>query len=330
MISIASMRQIICSAYGPPETLAVEEAATPSPAPGQVLVRHRAWGLNYVDLLMVAGGYQLKPDTPFIPGIEAAGDVIALGDGISDIAIGDRVMTSARYGLFAEVAAVDQAGVQKLPEAFDYAEGAVFKSAYMTAWNALNHGAHLRPGEVLLIHGAAGGVGLAAVHIGRLMGAIVIATAGSDEKLAVVKAEGADHVINYTDGFKDQVKALTGGRGADVIYDPVGGAVAEDSFKAMNYGCRILYIGFTGGPPVQIRSNLLLIKGASAIGFRAGEIGRRIPGLNERSMRDLTALVEAGRLRPHISHRTKWPDIAAAMTPIQNRTVIGKSVMEVS
>ncbi len=324
------MRQITCPAYGPPETLEVEEVATPVPGPCQVLVRHRAWGINYVDMLMVAGGYQLKPETPFTPGGEAAGDVIALGEGVWDITIGDRVMTSARFGLFAEVAAVDRAALYPLPATFDYAEGAVFKSAYMTAWNALNHGAHLRAGEVLLVHGAAGGVGLAAVHIGRLMGAIVIATAGSDEKLAVVKAEGADHAINYTDGFKDQVKALTGGRGADVIYDPVGGEVAEESFKAMNYGCRILYIGFTGGPPVQIRSNLLLIKGASAIGFRAGEIGRRNPGLNERTMRDLMRLAEAGRLRPHISHRTTWPDIAAAMKPIQDRTVVGKSVMELS
>lgn len=323
------MRQITCPAYGPPETLEVEEVPTPSPTPGQVLVRHRAWGINYVDMLMCAGGYQLKPDLPFTPGGEAAGDVIALGEGVEGITVGDRVMISGRYGLFAEVAAVDRAGIQPLPTAFDYAQGAAFKSVYMTAWNALNHGAHLRPGEVLLVHGAAGGVGLAAVHIGRMMGAIVIGTAGSDAKLDVVKAEGADHVINYTDGFKYQVKALTGGRGADVIYDPVGGAVAEESFKAMNYGCRILYIGFTGGPPVQIRSNLLLIKGASAIGFRAGEIGRRIPGLNERTMHDLIALAEAGRLRPHISHRTAWPDVAAAMAPIQNRTVIGKSVMEI-
>lgn len=324
------MRQIICPDYGPPDILKVTEAPTPSPATGQVLVRHRAWGINYVDLLMIAGGYQLKPDAPFTPGIEAAGDVIALGDDVGNLAIGDRVMTSARYGLYSEVAAVDRASVLRLPEAFDYAEGAVFRSAYMTAWNALNHGAHLRPGEVLLVHGAAGGVGLAAVQIGRLMGAIVIATAGSDDKLNVVKAEGADHVINYAQGFKDQVKALTAGRGADVIYDPVGGAVAEESFKAMNYGCRILYIGFTGGPPAQIRSNLLLIKGASAIGFRAGEIGRRIPGLNEKSMADLTALVEAGRLRPHISHHTPWPDAAEAFRPMQDRRVIGKSVMEAS
>lgn len=322
------MQRITCPAYGPPETLLVEDAAAPEPAPGQVLVRHRAWGLNYVDLLMVAGGYQLKPDTPFTPGIEAAGDIIALGDGVDDLAVGDRVMTNARFGLFTEIAAVDRTGVQPQPEAFDYAEGAVFKSAYMTAWNALNHGADLRPGEVLLVHGAAGGVGLAAVQIGRLMGAIVIATAGSDDKLATVKQMGADHVVNYSDGFRDQVKALTGGRGADVIYDPVGGAVAEESLRAMNYGCRILYIGFTGGPPVQVRSNLLLIKGASAIGFRAGEIGRRRPGLNEQSMRDLTRLVEAGRLRPHISHRAPWPDVAAAFKPIQDRTVIGKSVME--
>lgn len=324
------MRHIICHDYGPPDSLKVGASPDPSPAPGQVLVRHRAWGINYVDLLMVAGGYQLKPDAPFTPGIEAAGEVIGLGESVTDFSLGDRVMTSARYGLFAEIAAVDGSAVLPLPKAFDYAEGAVFRSAYMTAWNALNHGARLRPGEVLLVHGAAGGVGLAAVQIGRLMGAIVIATAGSDEKLAVVKREGADHVINYTHGFKDQVKALTGGRGADVIYDPVGGKVAEESFRAMNYGCRILYIGFTGGPPVHIRSNLLLIKGASAIGFRAGEIGRRIPGLNERTMADLTALVEAGRLRPHISHRAAWPDAAAAFRPLQDRTVIGKAVMEES
>ncbi len=324
------MRAIVCPDYGPPEILRVEEKPEPEPGFGQVLVRHKAWGLNYVDVLMCAGGYQLKPDVPFVPGLEAAGDVVALGEGVDSLSIGDRVMTSGRPGAFAEVCALDRNQVHKLPSTFDYAEGAAFRSAYMTAWNALTHGGRLEAGEVLLVHGAAGGVGLAAVHVGRLLGAIVIATAGSDEKLAVVKREGADHVINYSDGgFRDQVKALTGGRGADVIYDPVGGAVAEESLRCMNYGCRVVYIGFTGGEPVQIRSNLLLIKGASAVGFRAGEIGRRIPGLNEKTIATLTALAEAGRLRPHISHRIKWPQVQAAMRPIQERTVVGKAVMEI-
>ena len=253
---------------------------------------------------------------------------MALGPGVTGIAVGDRVITSARPGAFAELVTVPTASIHPIPAPFDYAQAAAFRSAYGTAWNALVHGARLEAGEVLLVHGAAGGVGLAAVHVGRLLGAIVIATAASDEKLRTVAAEGADHVINYAGGFRDQVKDLTGGHGADVIFDPVGGAVAEESLRAMNYGCRILYIGFTGGPPVHVRSNLLLIKGASAIGFRAGEIGRRKPGLNEQTMARLTALAEAGRLRPHISHRVKWPDIHAAMQPIQERTVIGKVVME--
>ena len=320
------MRAIVCPTYGPPEGLIVQDRPDPSPAPGEVLVRHRAWGLNYVDVLMCAGGYQLKPDLPFVLGLEGAGDVIALGDDVSGLKIGDRVMTSGRPGTFAETVAIPAKSATPIPAPFDYAEGAVFRSAYMTAWNALVHGARIEAGEVLLVHGAAGGVGLAAVHVGRLLGAIVIATASTREKRDAVEREGADHVLEPVD-FREPVKELTAGRGADVIYDPVGGAVAEESLRAMNYGCRILYIGFTGGPPVQVRSNLLLIKGASAIGFRAGEIGRRKPGLNEQTIARLIALAEAGRLRPHISHRVKWPDVQAAMRPIQDRTVIGKVVM---
>lgn len=322
------MRAIICNQFGPPEALTVEDRADPDPGPGEVLVRHRAWGLNYVDALMCSGGYQLRPDLPFVPGLEAAGDIVAIGPGVTDRRVGDRVMTAARPGTFCELLAVPATSVHPLPAPFDYAQGAAFRSAYVTAWNALVHGARLEPGEVLLVHGAAGGVGLAAVHVGHLLGAIVIATAGSDAKLEVVAREGADHMVNYAGGFRDRVKALTGGRGADVIFDPVGGAVAEESLRAMNYGCRILYIGFAGGAPVQIRSNLLLIKGASAIGFRAGEIGRRRPGLTEQTMARLTALAEAGRLRPHISHRVAWPDVQTAMRLIQGRRVIGKVVMQ--
>ena len=241
------MRAIVCSEFGSPDLLGIAEHPEPAPKPGEVLVRHRAWGLNYVDVLMCAGGYQLKPQLPFVPGLEAAGDVIALGAGVKGVSIGDRVMTSARPGAFCEVMALDVSDTLPIPAPFGYAEAAVFRSAYMTAWNALVHGARLQAGETLLVHGAAGGVGLAAVHVGRLLGAIVIATAGTDAKLAVVQAEGADHVINYSDGFRDQVKDLTAGQGVDVIYDPVGGKVAEESLRCMNFGCRVLYIGFTVG-----------------------------------------------------------------------------------
>lgn len=323
------MRAIICPDYGPPEILRVEEQPDPTPGPKQVIVQHKAWGINYVDVLMCAGGYQLKPPVPFVPGLEACGDVVAVGAEVEDFKPGDRVTTSGRPGVFCELYAADPGQVHHLPSTFDYAEGAAYRSAYMTAWNALTHGGRLEAGEVLLVHGAAGGVGLAAVHVGKLLGAYVIATAGTDEKLEVVKAQGADFTINYTTtDLREAVKGHTDGRGADVIYDPVGGDVAEQSLRCMNYGCRVVYIGFTGGPPVSIRSNLLLIKGATAVGFRAGEIGRRIPGLNEKTIATLNTLAEQGRLRPHISHRIKWPNIADAMRPIQERTVIGKAIME--
>jgi NADPH:quinone reductase len=322
------MRAIVCPDYGPPEILTVEEQPDPTPGPGQVVVQHKAWGINYVDVLMCAGGYQHKPEVPFVPGLEACGDVVALGEGVDSFKVGDRVMTSGRPGVFCELFVADLEQAHHLPSTFDYAEGAAFRSAYMTAWNALTHGGRLQAGEVLLVHGAAGGVGLAAVHVGKLLGAFVIATAGTDEKLAVVKAQGADEVINYTTTeLRDVVKGMTNGRGADVIYDPVGGDIAEQSLRCMNYGCRVVYIGFTGGPPVSVRSNLLLIKGATAVGFRAGEIGRRIPGLNEQTVATLNQLAEQGRLRPHISHRIKWPDIQAAMRPIQDRAVVGKAIM---
>ncbi len=322
------MRAIVCSEFGPPGLLRVEDRPEPVPGPGEVLVRHRAWGLSHVDVLMCGGGYQLRPDLPFVPGLEAAGDVVANGPGAARFRPGDRVITGARPGTFAELCALPEARVHPLPRGFDHAEGAAFRSAYATAWNALCHGARIEPGEVLLVLGAAGGVGLAAVHVGRLLGAIVIAAAGSEAKRAELARQGADHVIDYTGGFRDEVKALTGGRGADVILDPVGGRAAEESLRAMNWGCRIVYLGFAGGAPVSVRSNLLLIKGASAIGFRAGEIGRRKPGLNERTMATLIRLAEAGRLRPHISHRARWPDIAAAIQPIIDREVIGRVVME--
>jgi len=323
------MRAIVCPDYGPPKILRVEEQPEPTPGPGQILVLHKAWGINYVDVLMCAGGYQLKPLVPFVPGLEAAGDVVAVGAAVEGFKLGDRVMTSGRFGMFAELYVADPDQAQKIPSIFSYAEGAAFRSAYMTAWNALTHGGQLKAGEVLLVHGAAGGVGLAAVHLGKLLGAYVIATAGTDEKLAVVKEQGADFTINYsTTDLRQAVKGHTNGRGADVIYDPVGGDIAEQSLRCMNYGCRVVYIGFTGGPPVSIRSNLLLIKGASAVGFRAGEIGRRIPGLNQKTIATLITLAEQGRLRPHISHRLPWPDIREAMRLIQERAVIGKAVME--
>ncbi|MEM7267678.1 MAG: NADPH:quinone oxidoreductase family protein [Pseudomonadota bacterium] len=318
------MRAIVCPDYGPPESLRVEERPDPVPGPGQALVRHWAWGVNFVDILMCAGGYQLKPEVPFIPGGEAAGEVVDVGDG-APFRVGDKVMTARRLGMFAELAVADAGSALAMPAAFDFAEGAAFRSVYMTAWNALTHGARLEAGDKVLVLGAAGGVGLAAVQIAKLKGAEVIAGASSAAKRAAL-ASHADFVIDQSSGFRDEVKDLSGG-GVDVVVDPVGGEIGEEALRAMAYGCRYLRLGFTAGRPPAIRSNHLLIKGASAIGFRAGEIGRRNPGLNEQTMSDLLALAEAGRLRPHISHRADWPKITAAMRPITNREVIGKSVM---
>lgn len=321
------MRAIVCRRLGPPSVLAVEGLPEPEPGAGEVQVAPRAAGISFVDVLMVAGGYQLKPDLPFIPGLEAAGIVRKVGPGVTGLAPGDRVMTAHRPGAFAELAVVGAGRAYRIPDGVGFEAAAVFRSAYHTAYHSLVQRARLQAGETLLVHGAAGGVGLAAVQVGKLLGATVIATAGSAEKLAALREQGADHAIDYRHGFRDVVKELTDGRGADVIYDPVGGDIFDESMRCINWGGRLLVIGFTSGRAAQARTNHILIKGISVIGVRAGEIGRRDPAVVERNMRVLMDWLADGRLRPHISHRFPLERVADAMQAIIDRKVIGRAVL---
>ena len=317
-------KAVVCRELGPPERLRLEGfAAAPLP-PGQVRVAVHAAGINFPDILMAAGEYQLKPELPFTPGVEAAGEVTEIADGAAGVAVGDRVIVRMRYGAYADEAVVAPSQLTPLPATFDYAEGATFLAAHGTAHHALVDRGQVLPGEVLLVQGAGGGVGLAAVEIGKLLGATVIAAASSEEKLGVAKARGADHLVLTTrEPFRDAVKRITGGRGADVVFDPVGGAVFEESVRCIAWGARILVIGFTGGIGLA-RTNLLLIKGASVLGVRAGEAARRNPAAGEARIRALLDWAEAGKVRPHVSHRLPLENVAQAMRLLIDRKAIGR------
>src|ERR1700687_4537270 len=316
-------KAVVCRELGPPESLRLETFASAPLAQGQARIAIHAAGINFPDILMAAGEYQLKPPLPFTPGVEAAGEVIEV-NGAAGVAVGDRVILKLRYGAYADEAVATPAQLTPLPQAFDYAEGATFLAGHGTAYHALIDRGQIQPGEVLLVHGAGGGVGLAAVEIGKRLGATVIAAASSEEKLAVAKARGADHLVLYDrEPFRDAVKRITDGRGADVVFDPVGGEVFENSLRCIAWGARILVIGFTGGIGLA-RTNLLMIKGASVIGVRAGEAVRRNPALGEVRIKALSAWAEAGKLRPNISHRLPLEDYAQAMRLLTDRKAIGR------
>jgi NADPH2:quinone reductase len=291
---------------------------------GQVRVAVHAAGINFPDILMADGKYQLKPELPFIPGVEAAGEVVEVADGANGVAVGDKVVVKLRHGAYAEEVVVTPSQLLPLPSTFDYPEGATFFAAHGTAYHALVDRARLEPGEVLLVHGAGGGVGLAAVELGKLLGAVVIAAASSDEKLAVAKRRGADHAVLYgREPFREAVKRLTDGRGADVVFDPVGGEIMEQSLRCIAWGARILVVGFTGGIGLA-KTNLVLIKGASVLGVRAGEAARKNPALGEARVKALVEWAESGKLRPNISHRFPLEDYAAAMRLLIDRKAIGR------
>jgi NADPH2:quinone reductase len=315
---------VVCRRLGPPESLRLETVAAQPLAPGEVRVAIRAAGINFPDILMVAGEYQLKPQLPFTPGMEAAGDVIEAGDAAPGVARGDKVIVKLRHGGYADQVVVAASQLTRLPSTFDYAEGATFLAAPGTASHALVDRGGLAAGEVLLVHGAGGGVGLAAVEIGRLLGATVIAAASSEQKLATARAKGADHLVLYgREPFRDAVKRLTDGRGADVVFDPVGGEVFENSMRCIAWGARLLVVGFTGGIG-QARTNLLLIQGASVLGIRAGEAVRRNPTLGAVRQKTLAEWAEAGKVRPNISHRLPLPHFAEAMRLLIDRKAIGR------
>jgi NADPH2:quinone reductase len=317
------MRVVMCEAYGKPETLVMRDIASPEPGPGEVKIRLRARGVSFADVLRVAGEYHVKTAPPFIPGGEAAGEVIALGAGVAGLAVGDRVLCG---GGFAEETVQPARSVIRLPASVAFETAASFRSSYATALYALQRG-RLKAGETLLVHGAAGGVGLATVDVGKLMGARVIATARNPERLEICRKLGADHVIDYSGGFRDEVLKLTEGRGADVIVDPVGGDVFDESMRAVAPFGRILIVGFTGGRPGLAKTNHLLVKDAEVIGFTIGALARLDPAWADRNLETLIRWLGAGRIAPYHSHALPLEKAADALRLITGRQVIGKVVL---
>jgi len=322
------MKAMVCEAFGGPEVLALRDRPDPAaPGAGEIQVKIRARGVQYVDVLMLAGQYQFRPEPPFIPGSEAAGEVVAVGPDVADFAVGDRVMSRHSLGAFAELGNARAALCDKIPDAMSFESAGVFRGAYTTAYHALLQRGRLAAGEWVLVHGAAGGIGIAAIQVAKLFGAKVIATASTEDKRAACLEEGADHAIDYRGGFTDAVKTLTGGRGVDIVYDPIGDKVAEESLRCLAWGGRLLILGFLGGGPTNIRSNYLLIKGIDAIGVRIGGLNEANPALAIANMKALTELAGQGKLKPRISHRFRLDQAAEALHAVIDRSVIGKAVL---
>ena len=324
------MKAVLCVEHGQPELLVVRDIPTPEPGRDQVRIRVEAAGLNFPDALMIQNLYQSKPPLPFSPGGEAAGVVDAVGEGVTDVKVGDRAAALTGHGAFAEFVLVDRVRVVPIPDAMPSDVAAGFIMTYATSHHALKQRARLQPGETLLVMGAAGGVGLTAVELGKVMGAHVIAAASTDEKLALCREYGADETINYaTANLKDEVKRLTGGKGVDVIYDPVGDKYAEPAFRSIGWNGRYLVIGFAGGNIPSLPLNLPLIKGASIVGVFWGAFTAAEPDLHRANMNELLEWYTAGKLKPHVSKRFTLDDGPAAIRWMMDRKATGKVVVTV-
>lgn len=321
-------RALVCTALEGPSSLEVQSLETRPLADNEVRIAVRAAGLNFPDLLMTRGGYQFRPDPPFVPGVEAAGDVIEVGRGVTRFAPGDRVIAPVRMGAFAEQAVALEDALFHLPACFGYDEGAAWFVSATTAWHALNDKADVQPGETLLVLGASGGVGMAAVQLGVHKGARVIGLASTPAKADAIRAVGAEMAfLNDQTDLIDAVKAATKGRGVDVVYDPVGGPLATAATRMIGWNGRYLIVGFASGEIPNFPANHALIKGYSIIGLRAGEAVRRDPALGQRTHRALAELAEQGIMRPHISHRFALADAAKAFEAMENRQIIGRAVV---
>jgi NADPH2:quinone reductase len=321
------MKALLCRAISEDiGALRIEDIALPSLGAGQARVRLRVAAVNFPDVLTVQGKYQHKPELPYVPGTEGAGDVIAVGDGVTNVKVGDRTIVGA-LGCFAEEIQVAATALRPIPPKIDYATAAGFTAAYLTAYVGLVRRAQIATGEWLLVHGAAGGVGLAAVDLGKALGARVIATASTDEKREFLVYYGADHVLPSSD-FRDHVKSLTGGQGADVIYDPVGGDVFDESTRCVAFDGRLLVVGFTSGRIPSINVNIPLIKGFSIMGMRAGEYGRKFPDKGRENIAALDRMLAEGKLHPHICARFPLERAVDAMRMLQDRKAIGKVILE--
>jgi NADPH2:quinone reductase len=322
------MKAVVSEAFGGPEVLALREVPDPAPpGPGEIQVRIAARGVQYVDVLMLAGKYQFRPEPPFIPGSEAAGEVVAVGDDVARFKPGDRVMSRHRLGAFAQLGNCRAEDCDPVPTGMSLDAAAVFRAAYHTAYHALIQRGRMQAGETVVIHGAAGGIGIAAIQVAKLFGATVIATASTEEKRAACREEGADFAIDYRDKLRDTVMELTRGRGVDIVYDPIGAEVFDESLRCLAWGGRILVLGFLGGGPSQPRTNYLLIKGLEVIGVRLGGVTEHRPDIGRANMRTLVELAGAGKLRPRISHRFPLERAADAIQALIDRRVVGKAVL---
>ncbi len=322
------MRAVLCKQWGEPDKLVVEEVPSPPIRDGAVRLAVHAAGINFADLLLISGQYQEKPAFPFTPGMECAGVVTEVGAGVTTLKASDRVMALTGTGSYAEEIVVDASRVYPIPDKMDFASAAGFPVAYGTSHGAFDWRAHLKAGEWLLVHGAAGGVGLTAVEIGKVMGAKVIACAGSAEKLEIARQHGADYLIDYSrEDIRERVKAITGGRGADVVYDPVGGDAFDASLRSIAWGGRIVIIGFASGRIPQAPANILLVKNIDVIGFYWGSYQARKPELLRDSYARLLAWFEAGKLKPHISAKVELNNVAKAMELLRQRKSTGKVVL---
>jgi NADPH:quinone reductase len=322
------MKAILCKRHGPPESLVVEEVADPVPGPGQLLIETRAIGVNFPDTLIIQNLYQFKPPLPFSPGSECAGIVTAVGAGVTQFKPGQRVAAFTTWGAYAQRVVAEAAKTMLLPDDLAFDTAAAFTLVYGTSYHALKDRAALRAGETLLVLGAAGGVGLAAVEIGKALGARVIAAASSADKLEVCRRHGADDCINYdTENLRERIKELTGGAGVDVVYDPVGGAYSEAALRSVGWRGRFLVVGFANGTIPSIALNLALLKGLSIVGVFWGEFTKREPAHAAQDMKDMMALLQAGKLKPEVSARYPFERVAEALNSVLARKAVGKIVL---
>jgi len=325
------MKAMVCAALGSADDLELRELDDLTPGPGQLLIRVRTAGVNFPDNLMIAGKYQERPELPFVPGLELAGEVLATGDGVTGFEPGQRIAAATGVGAYAEQALVDAEHAIPIPDSVDDSAAAGLLVVYGTSIHALRQRADLKAGETLLVLGAAGGVGLSAVQLGKVMGARVIAAASTADKLEIARANGADELIDYGDGeLKEKVKALTGGRGADVIYDPVGGDLFDQSTRCINFNGRLLVIGFASGRIPQFPVNLALVKGFSVVGVFWGRFSKKEqPELHRENMQQLFDWMAQGKFELAIDREYPLAELPAALNRIAARQATGKIIIRV-
>jgi NADPH2:quinone reductase len=324
------VKAVLCKAYGPPESLVVEDVPSPTPGPGDVIISAKAASVNFPDVLIIQNKYQVKPPLPFSPGSEVAGVVKTIGDGVDGVKSGDKVMAVTTYGAFAEEVKTPATRLVPIPDGMDYPTAAAFLLTYGTSEHALRDRGQLKAGETLLVLGAAGGVGIAAIEIGKALGARVIACASTEDKLAVCREHGADAAINYaSEDLRERITDLTAGKGIDVVYDAVGGSYTEPALRSLAWRGRLLVVGFAAGEIPRIPLNLALLKGCSIVGVFWGDFARREPKLFAESVRRLGEWYREGKLKPHISATFPLDQAAEALKLMAARKVKGKVVLTV-